>query len=387
MKKTILIIVILVAFGAPTNAQEKAEPYRKWEIGINGGGATFIGEYGFSKGSLFNHFNQWNSHLDTDYGWFFRKNFSQVFALELGWNHSNITGSWKYNTRPIGEFRTQVIQSDLNSVWNLSNLFSKNKYDRKISWYGKIGAGVSHLWRREGVYRLFYNDQWKFTIPIGAGVTFALTNHFKLNAGTSWSWINTDRLDGMKTEALTTKTGNYETQVFGTKLYTYLGFSYAFGKNRKPAPMVESPKSEPQPEPKLKPEPKKEIQTAEMKHIKPAVIGKGYNVYFGFDKWNIDGVATSDLDRLAKDMNENPSVDVEIKSHTDSRGPASYNMKLAEKRGKSVIDYLAAKGVEPSRVNAQAFGETQPVNKCKDGIPCTKAEYAVNRRTETLVIK
>ena len=62
-------------------------------------------------------------------------------------------------------------------------------------------------------------------------------------------------------------------------------------------------------------------------------------------------------------------------------------MKLSEKRGKSVIDYLVSKGISASRVNAQAFGETQPVNKCVDGVPCTKAEYAANRRTESIVIE
>jgi len=86
-------------------------------------------------------------------------------------------------------------------------------------------------------------------------------------------------------------------------------------------------------------------------------------------------------------MIANPSVDLEMKSHTDNRGPATYNMKLSEKRGKSVLDYLTAKGISSSRVNAQAYGETQPVNKCKDGVKCSEAEYALNRRTETLVIE
>jgi len=62
-------------------------------------------------------------------------------------------------------------------------------------------------------------------------------------------------------------------------------------------------------------------------------------------------------------------------------------MKLSEKRGKSVIDYLVSKGVNASRVNAQAFGETQLVNKCADGVRCTKDEHAANRRTETIVIE
>lgn len=386
MKKLILSNLILLVFFAFAQAQEKAttEPYRKWEIGINGGGAIFTGEFNMSKGAFFKHYGQWNGHLGEDYGALLKKSFSHVFALELGWNHSNITGTWRYDDRPISDFRTQVIQSDLNSVWNLSNLFSKNRYDRKIYWYGKLGAGVSHLWRREGEYRLFHDNQWKLTIPIGTGVAYSLTKYLKLNVGASWSWVNTDRLEGMKTEILTGKPGNYETQIYGTKLYTYAGISFVFGKKNKPAPVVVPPKPEPQPEPK--PEPKVEPKP-EVKAVKPAVIGNVYKVYFAFDKWNLDSKATTDLDRLAGDMNENASVNVEIKSHTDSRGPASYNMKLSEKRGKSVIDYLVSKGVNASRVNAQAFGETQPVNQCKDGVPCTKAEYAVNRRTETIVIE
>jgi len=62
-------------------------------------------------------------------------------------------------------------------------------------------------------------------------------------------------------------------------------------------------------------------------------------------------------------------------------------MKLSEKRGKSVIDYLAGKGIVASRVSANAYGETQLVNKCADGVKCTKAEHAVNRRTEIIVVE
>ena len=48
---------------------------------------------------------------------------------------------------------------------------------------------------------------------------------------------------------------------------------------------------------------------------------------------------------------------------------------------------LVSKGISTSRINAQAFGETQLVNKCKDGVPCTEAEHGLNRRTETVVIE
>jgi outer membrane protein OmpA-like peptidoglycan-associated protein len=108
---------------------------------------------------------------------------------------------------------------------------------------------------------------------------------------------------------------------------------------------------------------------------------------FAFDKWNLDKNSATELDRLVKDMMDNPNVDVEIKSYTDSRGAASYNMILSQKRGKSVSDYLIRKGISPTRIKSLAFGETHLLNKCSDGVPCTAAEHAINRRSEaTLVI-
>ena len=378
---SLLLICFLLTFG---REKKKADPYRKWEIGINGGGTVFTGEWNISGGEIFNHYRQWNSHLDPTYGVLLKKNFNNVFALELGWNHANITGSWKYNTLPVPDFRTQVIESDFNSVWNLSNLFSAHHFDRKIYWFGKLGGGVSHLWRREGAFPLFHDNQWKLTIPIGAGVAIRLIDHVKLNIGTQWSWVNTDRLDGMKTELISGKIENYEASVYGTKLYTYLGVSYIFGRKKRLAP-VEATPAKPQPVPELKPEPKPEVKRAVK--VKSPVIGNEYKMYFAFDKWNLDNRSIADLDRLARDLKENPEVEVDIKSHTDSRGPASYNMKLSEKRGKSVIDYLISKGISASRLNVQAFGETRLVNKCKDGVPCKKGEHALNRRTETIVIE
>ncbi|NEW83686.1 MAG: OmpA family protein [Mariniphaga sp.] len=391
MKKLSLSVVVLFACYALTFAQDKAksEPAdKRWEIGINAGVANFAGEYNMFKDARFHHFNFWKSDMDFGFGALVKKNFSHVFAAELGWNYTNLTGTWKYlGWTNIQPFKTEVNEYDLNTVWNLNNLFAKNKFDRKIYWYAKLGVGATHIWKKSGDALINNNDNWKPTIPIGTGVAFRLNDNIKLNIGTQWSWVNTDKMDGHITTvgAGNIKVGNTLPDIFETKLYTHVGLSYAFGKKTKKAePVVEAPKPEPKPE--LKPEPKPEPKP-EVVVVKPAVIGNVYKVYFGFDKWNLNNEATSDLDKLAKDMNENPTVDVEIKSHTDSRGPSSYNMKLSEKRGKSVIDYLVSKGISASRVNAQAFGETQPVNKCVDGVPCTKAEYAANRRTETIVIE
>ena len=399
MKKFNLSVVVMLIYCTFAFAQNdsKSTPYKDWEIGVNAGVANFSGEYIMYKDSRFKHPQgaDWQSFANIGFGALLKKNFSHVFALELGWNYANLSGN-SYTGLPFPpapEYKTEVNEYDLNSVWNLNNLFSKNKLDRKLYWYAKLGIGYSNVWKKKGLPGVVNGENWKFpTIPLGAGVSYRLSDHVKINVGTQWSWINTDRLDGHYTASTSanTKAGNTQADIFGTKLYTHAGLSYSFGKKKKSEPVVEVLQPQPQikPQPELKPEPKQESQKAEVTVVaKPAVIGNVYKVYFAFDKWDLNNQSLADLDRLAADMNQNPTVNVEIKSYTDSRGPANYNMKLSEKRGKSVIDYLSGKGVSSSRVNAQAFGESQPVNKCVDGVSCTKAEYALNRRTETIVIE
>ena len=395
MKYLVINLLTILLCHAFAVAQEKKsqEPSNNWEIGINAGVSSFTGEYNMYKDARFNHFNHWKSELNPGFGATVKKNFSQVFGIEAMWNYSNLSGSWKYDSRPIADFKTEVNEYSLNTVWNLTNLLSQNKFERKIYWYAKIGIGASHLWKKSGANSL--NDKhWKLPdIPMGTGVSFRLTDQIQLNLGTQWSWVNTDRLDGRRTDMVSGnfKTGYTESDIFGTKLYSHAGLTFAFGKKKKKKPVhfVVNPKQEQKQDqkPEPKPEPKPKIQTAVPNSAEPAVIGDTYNVYYGFNRYVPDKQGFDSLDLLAKKMIENPSVSVEIRSYTDCRGPASYNMKLSEKRGKSVIEYLISKGVAASRVKAFALGESQLVNKCGDGVNCSNEEHAQNRRTEMIIIK
>ena len=397
MKKLSLSIITLLICFAFTFAQDKpkSEPYNAWEVGVNVGVANYAGEYNMYKEARFNHFNHWKNEMNLGYGVSVKKNFSHVFAVEGAWTYSTLTGSWKFDNRPMPDFKTNVNELDLNTVWNLNNLFSKNKFDRKVYWYAKIGVGIANVKQKVG-FTPQTGDYWKFpAIPLGTGVSFRVSDKMKLNIGTQWSWINTDRLDGRREEIggnpANVKPGNTENDIFGTSLYTHVGISYSFGTKKKPEPVIEIPKAEPVPEPipevkpVVVPEP---VVVAEP--VKPAVVGNVYNIAFGlnfgFDKFNLDGTSSSELDRLVKDMMDNPTVDVEIKAHTDSRGAASYNLTLSEKRGNAVKKYLENKGINASRIKVEALGETQLLNKCADGVPCTKAEHAVNRRAVATIV-
>jgi peptidoglycan-associated lipoprotein len=105
------------------------------------------------------------------------------------------------------------------------------------------------------------------------------------------------------------------------------------------------------------------------------------NIYYDFDKFNIRPDAAIILDTIVTVLKDNPTIKIEMGSHTDSRGSDDYNMALSQKRAQSAVDYLVSKGIDKTRLTAKGYGETMPVNGCVNGVPCTDAQYQENRRT------
>ncbi len=110
------------------------------------------------------------------------------------------------------------------------------------------------------------------------------------------------------------------------------------------------------------------------------------NIHYDFDKHNIRPDAALILDRLVATMRDNPTLKIELSSHTDSRGSDSYNDKLSQRRAQSAVDYLVTRGIARERLVAKGYGETRLLNRCSNGIPCSRAEHQANRRTEVEVL-
>jgi len=104
-------------------------------------------------------------------------------------------------------------------------------------------------------------------------------------------------------------------------------------------------------------------------------------VYFGSDRSVVITKYTKDLDEVANILKENVEVSVSVEGHADSQGPDNYNMRLSEKRADYVINYLAKKGIDKSRLVKAFFGETKPAadNNTAEG-------RAQNRRVEIKAI-
>src|SRR3546814_638006 len=110
------------------------------------------------------------------------------------------------------------------------------------------------------------------------------------------------------------------------------------------------------------------------------------NIYYDFDKHNIRPDAAAILDELVRTLRDNPTLKIELSSHTDSRGSNVYNEALSQRRAQSAVDYLVSRGIARDRMVAKGYGETRLVNRCADGIPCSRAEHQANRRTEVTVL-
>lgn len=98
-----------------------------------------------------------------------------------------------------------------------------------------------------------------------------------------------------------------------------------------------------------------------------------YNtVYFGFDKYDIEGEYRQLLDSHAQLLNATKS-NVTVAGHADERGTPEYNIALGQRRANAVQNYLAQQGAK--NVSTVSYGEEKPAV-----LGHTEADYAKNRR-------
>jgi outer membrane protein OmpA-like peptidoglycan-associated protein len=110
-------------------------------------------------------------------------------------------------------------------------------------------------------------------------------------------------------------------------------------------------------------------------------------IYFNLGKYAIRPDAAKELDKIVKIMNENPTLEIELGSHTDARGNSPGNLRLSDKRAKSSADYIISQGISKSRILGKGYGESNIINRCVDGIKCSEDEHQLNRRTEFKITK
>ena len=104
-------------------------------------------------------------------------------------------------------------------------------------------------------------------------------------------------------------------------------------------------------------------------------------VNFGLDMSDIDATARTILDSQAEWLQRYPNVRVQLEGHADERGTREYNLALGERRANSAKNYLAAKGVAPSRITTISYGKERPLALGSD-----EESWAQNRRAVTVAV-
>ncbi|MGH2664284.1 OmpA family protein [Flavobacterium sp.] len=108
-------------------------------------------------------------------------------------------------------------------------------------------------------------------------------------------------------------------------------------------------------------------------------------IYFDFNKNNITSQGAAELDKLVKVLQDHPTMEILVKSHTDTKGSASYNLNLSERRAQSTVQYVISKGISKDRIKGKGFGSSSPKIDC--GSNCSEEEHAQNRRSEFIIVR
>jgi len=132
-------------------------------------------------------------------------------------------------------------------------------------------------------------------------------------------------------------------------------------------------------------------------------------ILYDLAKWDLKPQYQDSLQGLIITLDQNPTLIIELASHTDARDTYERNDILSQRRAQSVVDYLIERGIDPDRLVAKGYGERVPRELDKDmvrdgflfpegtvltesyidslpTVPHKEAAHQLNRRTEFRVI-
>ncbi len=105
------------------------------------------------------------------------------------------------------------------------------------------------------------------------------------------------------------------------------------------------------------------------------------DVMYDLNKSDLRPESKDSLNFLYQTLIDNPTITIELSSHTDFRSSDSYNQTLSEARAKSCVDYLISKGIPAARMVPKGYGEKRPLEvRDADGkLAYTLSEAYINK--------
>lgn len=214
----------------------------------------------------------------------------------------------------------------------------------KLSVFGKGGSLYWHADKtgREASYSVNSDDK-DFSLTLGTGLDYEVSSN--LTTRLEYQWF--DNVGGENTG--------------GSDIHWLtVSLQYQFKKpSLSPSPSVVEPESSPEP------------------IIISDVEGKAL---FQFNDFSLTEHAKAQLEPIVSHLKANPSVDVKLIGHTDSKGASAYNQTLSELRAKQVAKYLTDSGVDEERISTTGQGESNPIASNE-----TEFGREKNRRVEVFI--
>jgi peptidoglycan-associated lipoprotein len=240
------------------------------------------------------------------------------------------------------------------------------------------------------------DDIYTFYLPpVKFGIVGTVRNE-KTNEPVDGANIKSISSDGVTLESKTAKDGSFKFALKPTTDYVFLASKEGFlnGKER------ETTKG-------------KETSTDFTATIYISPIDQVIridNIFFDFASAELRPESMVSLDKLVETLNDNPTITIELASHTDSRGNDEFNLDLSNRRAQSVVNYLITKGIKSDRMIAKGYGKSMPktvdkrdhdaypflpvgqvlndefINTIKDD-DLKELAYFLNRRTEFKVLR
>ncbi len=414
MKRTILLSLVFCYMAGNILAQQdtvqkKPSEWSRWSVQIKGGIDVPKGSQGFFKISYF----------DPEFGIGVERTFNSLFGLGI---------DYMYMKHSNDVFDAHIQQIDLITPVNVSNLLSPCRSWQKLNVFltPGLGLGFGSLkeFTHQGVTYPSVNREKSLNVTIGLGAEYDISSHFAVGLDGQFRW-NSNTHHVPKLPDVGNKYGDYG--YFAVNLsvrYKFAGKDNIRNINQlaeKCLPVNDDRfvkleeklgeleqkvlrdslrnKADEDNLAKLKDLVEKLENCCEDSKPSGAVIKTTVpttvpapvkitlrSIYYKLDKWDLLPESYQELNKVVEFMQKNPDFKIEIGSHTDSRGDDAYNLELSNKRAQSVVNYLASKGIDRNRMTAKGYGETQILNRCKNGVNCSEAEHAVNRRTEFIVL-
>ena len=281
------------------------------------------------------------------------------------------------------------VTDEWNNVQNMKSPINSSYNDFAIIFDGMVNRGYLSTDRPGGRGS---DDIWSFRVPpLKFVISGTITD---VDDGTAISDVNIKLIgtDGSTVEIKSDELGYYEFDqvpgvaeryVKGETSYTleYSKKSYLNGSGQETTlGLMESSII---------------VHDVKMQSIKKNEI-RFPEVRYDLAKWELqvnDSVNSKDsLDFLYQTLIDNPTLVVELMSHTDARGTESKNQVLSQKRAQSCVDYLVSKGIPSDRMVAKGYGEGSPViaEDVIKSLPSKQEKEAAhqkNRRTTFRVLR